>query len=60
MALLLLAIPSMPEPDDEHHVERKVVYETVSSSSSRMTGVTVFVIIAIAIAVLAYIIMNMR
>jgi uncharacterized protein HemX len=70
MAPLLLANPSMPEPDDEHHVERKVddehhverkvVYETVSSSTSRMSAATIIIIVVIALALIGYIVMKMR
>ena len=50
----------MPETEDEHHVERKVVYETVSSSSSRMSAGTIIAIVVIAIAIIGYIVMQMR
>ncbi len=71
MAPPLLATASMPEPsepplsepapqDSEHHVERHVVYETVSSSSSRANTVTFVVIIIIAIALVAWVVMQMR
>lgn len=51
----------MPEPDDnEHHVERKVVYETVSSSSSRGTGITIGIIVVIALALVIWLVMQMR
>jgi hypothetical protein len=50
----------MPEPENEEHVERKVVYETVSSSSSRMSGITMAVIAVIAIALVVWVIMQMR
>ena len=45
----------MAEPETEHEVTRKVVYEHASSTSSR-SGITAWVIIAIlAIALIAYI-----
>jgi hypothetical protein len=51
----------MAEPEDsEHHVERKVVYETVSSSSTRSTGITIAVVVLIAIALIVWVIMEMR
>ncbi len=51
----------MPEPEDsEHHVERKVVYETVSSSSTRSTGITIGVVLVIAIALIVWVVMQMR
>lgn len=60
MALPLLTLPSMPEPqqpDDEveSHSERRVVYETVSSSSTKNSWVTITVIIVIAIALVVWI-----
>ena len=61
MARQLLPQPSMPEPtESEHHAERKVVYETVTTSSTRNTGVTIVIIAVLAIALLAYIIMQIR
>ena len=51
----------MPEPEDsEHHVERKVVYETVSSSSTRSTGITIAIVVIIALALVVWIVMQMR
>lgn len=52
----------MPEPDDnlEHHAERKVVYETVSTSSSRGMGITVAIIAIVAIALIVWVVMQMR
>lgn len=52
----------MPEPDDnsEHHVERRVVYETVSASSTRSTGVTIAIIVVVAIALVIWVVMQMR
>ena len=61
MAPPLLALPSMPEPEDnESHVERKVVYETVSSSSSRSSGITIAVIAVVALALIVWIVMQIR
>lgn len=48
------------DPNNESHVERKVVYEQVSSSSSRGTGVVIAVILAIAVALVAWILMHMH
>lgn len=59
MAPQLLRLPSMPEPEDEH-VERKVVYETVSSSTTRSTGITIGIVLVIAIALIIFVIMQMR
>lgn len=52
----------MPEvhDDNEHHVERKVVYETVSSSSTRSTGITIGIVVLIAIALIVWVVMQMR
>lgn len=54
----------MPEPDEpqegEHHVERKVVYETVSSSSTRSSMVTMIIVAVIAIALIVWIVTQMR
>lgn len=51
----------MPEPEDsEHHVERRVVYETVSSSSSRSSAITIAVVVVIAIALVVWVVMQMR
>ncbi len=51
---------SQPSHDDESHVERKVVYETRSSSSSRMSAGTIVAIVVIALALVGYIVMQMR
>ena len=51
----------MSEPQDhEDHVERKVVYETVSSSSSRTSAITIAIVVVIALALVVWIIMQMR
>ncbi|HEX2831730.1 MAG TPA: hypothetical protein VHW00_01875 [Thermoanaerobaculia bacterium] len=50
----------MPEPDNEDNVERRVVYETVSSSSTRSSGVTIAIVVVIAIALVIWIVMQMR
>lgn len=51
----------MAEPEDsEHHVERKVVVETVSSSSTRSSAVTIGIVLVIAIALIVWIVMQMR
>ena len=51
----------MPEPEDrEEHVERKVVYETVSSSSTKGSAITIGVVIVIALALIIWIVMQMR
>ena len=63
MALLLLRTPSMPEPNEtehEDHVERRVVYETVSSSSTRSSAVTITIVVVIALVLIGWIVMQMR
>ncbi|HYH07193.1 MAG TPA: hypothetical protein VEK11_09075 [Thermoanaerobaculia bacterium] len=52
----------MPEPEEpaEHHMERRVVYETVSSSSTKTTVVTYVIIAIVAIALIAWVVMQMR
>jgi hypothetical protein len=62
VALLLLTPLTMPEPDDnaDHHVERRVVYETVSASSTRGMGWTIGIIAVVAIALIVWVVMQMR
>ncbi|HKR65517.1 MAG TPA: hypothetical protein VJZ00_17440 [Thermoanaerobaculia bacterium] len=52
----------MAEPEDNNsdHVERHVVYETVSSSSTKGSAITIIVVIVIALALIAWIVMQMR
>ncbi|HEX7152895.1 MAG TPA: hypothetical protein VF618_15510 [Thermoanaerobaculia bacterium] len=54
----------MPEPPDnnesESHVERKVVYETRSASSSKQSMGAIIAIIVVALIILGFIIMQMR
>jgi hypothetical protein len=51
----------MSEPEDnESHVERKVVYETVSSSSTRSSAITIGIVVVIALALVVWIVMTMR
>ena len=45
----------MAEPENEHQVSRKVVYEQVSSTSTSNSAVAWVIIAVIAIALLAYI-----
>jgi hypothetical protein len=57
----LLTPLRMSEPNDtEDHAERRVVVETVSSSSTKNTGVTMAIIAVIAIALIIWIVMQMR
>jgi hypothetical protein len=52
----------MPEPEihDEGHVERKVVVETVSSSSTRNSGLTIGLVVVIALAIIIWVVVQMR
>jgi hypothetical protein len=56
----------MPEPIDDpvesndDVVERRVVHETVSVSSSRQSGVTIAIIAILAIALIVWIVMHMK
>lgn len=58
MALWLLTPLSMPEPEDEDVVAKRVVYETRTASSNRGTGVTLTVIAVIAIALIVWLVMQ--
>ncbi len=58
---MLLRTLTMPEPENnDDNVERRVVYETVSSSSTRSSGVTIAIVAVIAIALVIWIVMQMR
>ena len=60
-ARLLLRTPYMPEPEEhEEHVERKMVYETVSSSSTKSSAITIGIVVVIALALVVWIVMSMR
>ena len=50
----------MPEPEDDEHVSHRIVTETVHASSSRGTGITIGIIVVVAIALIIWIIMQMR
>lgn len=63
MALPLLTPLSMPEPEnnqDEDMVARKVVYETRSASTTRGFGITIGIIVVIALALVVWLVMQMR
>lgn len=60
MALPLLTPLSMPEPEEEDVVAHKVVYETRATSSSRGTGLTIGIIVVIALALIIWLVMQMR
>lgn len=51
----------MPEPETEdEHVAHRVVTETVHTSSARGTGITIGIIVVVAIALIIWIIMQMK
>jgi hypothetical protein len=51
----------MPEPEDnDSHMERRVVYETVSTNSTKYSGVTIAIIAVVAIALVIWIVTLMR
>ena len=50
----------MPEPEDSEHVSRRVVTETVHASSTKGTGITIGIIVVVAIALIVWVIMQMR
>jgi hypothetical protein len=56
MAPPLLPRTSMPDPEDDEVVSKKVVYEhSASSGSSRSVGPTIIVIAIVVIAIVAYV-----
>lgn len=50
----------MPEPENDEHVSRRVVTETVHATSSRGTGITIGIIVVVALALIIWVIMQMR
>ena len=51
----------MPEPDEnEDLVSRRVVTETVSASSTRGTAITIGIIVVVAIALVVWVVLQMR
>ena len=49
----------MADTDNEQHVERKVVYETVSASSTKNSAAAWIIIGILAVALIAFIITRM-
>lgn len=47
--------PPLRDTDNADNVERRVVYETVSSSSSRGMGITIGIIVVLAIAIVVWV-----
>lgn len=65
MALQLLRLLNMPDPNDspgdEERVSKRVVYETSSSSgSTRSTGTVIIVLVVVAIIIVAFIFSRMH
>lgn len=50
----------MADSHDEQHVERKVVYETVSNTSTKNSAVGWIIIAVLAVALIGYILMRMN
>jgi hypothetical protein len=50
----------MPEPEDDEHVSKRVVTEVVHESSSRGTGITIGIVVVIALALVIWVVMQMR
>lgn len=48
------------QPEGDMHMERRVVYETRSATSSKNAGVTMLIIAVIAIALITWVVMQMR
>ena len=59
MASTLLLFPPMAEPENQHEVSKKVVYETVSSSSTGNSATAWIIIGVLALALIIYIVMRM-
>ena len=51
----MLSLIPMAEPESEQHVERKVVYETVSASTTKNSAVGWVIIAVVAVALIAFI-----
>jgi hypothetical protein len=51
----------MPEPEDNEDVSsHRIVTETVHASSSRGTGITIAIIAVVAIALIVWVVMQMK
>lgn len=60
MALPLLFLFSMAEPEEQQHVERKVVYENVTETTTRNSAAAWIIIAVVAIALIVYILVHIR
>jgi hypothetical protein len=50
----------MSQPPEEHHVERKVVYENVSTTSTKNSAVAWVIIGLLAVGLVVFILMRMN
>jgi hypothetical protein len=51
----------MPEPENDEQVSsHRVVTETVHASSTKGTGITIGIIVVVAIALIVWVVMQMR
>jgi hypothetical protein len=61
VALPLLQPLSMPDPEDDEYVSKRVVVEhSASSGSSRSVGPTILVIAIVVIGIVAYVLTHMH
>ena len=63
MALRLLLLTSMPEPNDQpdDEVRRKVIYEHVSTSgTSKQNVIVIVVLLVLALGLVGWILMHMH
>ena len=58
MALLLLNPVDMPDQNDES-ISKKVIYEHVTSSGGKQTGIVIAVLLVLAIIIVAFIFTRM-
>ena len=56
----LLPTLTMSQPPEEHHVERKVVYENVSTTSTKNSAVAWVIIGLLAVGLVVFILMRMN
>ncbi|HSP16466.1 MAG TPA: hypothetical protein VLV78_17105 [Thermoanaerobaculia bacterium] len=50
----------MAEPEEQQHVERKVVYENVTETTTRNSAAAWIIIAVVAIALIVYILVHIR
>ncbi len=56
--MLLLLV--MPEPESEQHIERKVVYETTSASTTKQNVPVIIGIAVVVVALVVYILVQIN